>query len=385
LFFEDSDMEDMRILIKTANSIQQALVELRKYRYLASLERLANLVKQFKELGIEARKLGLCLARNWLSAADRCCSRANRSLNEIPYSVSRIRQLTEQPCLKVPELSFFIEELKQLQQEFDHLDFDRENNNISVETDPVTLDGLYLGPFRIELHLNKLCKLYEANPYSVVALDPHPAATDETVTHPHVCNDKLCEGDGAITIRTALEQGRLFDFFTMVRSILNNYNPDSPYVSIYDWDGEPCYNCGYVMNSENSYYCSYCERDFCEECSTYCRCCDETVCEGCVVSCESCEEPMCRHCVHKCAECESFICGACMEDGICPDCKQEELDYENEQSEVRRSTKQQRQEETAKAKGRSESLVENQQHSSQAGAAVQPNSMGQAGVFQGQE
>ncbi len=43
-----------------------------------------------------------------------------------------------------------------------------------------------------------------------------------------------------IRIRTALEQGRLCDFFSLVRSILNTYSPDSPYVSLYDWCGVAC-------------------------------------------------------------------------------------------------------------------------------------------------
>ena len=326
-------MEDIRTLVKTASSVQQALGELRKQRYLVSLEQLAKLVKQFKELGVEARKLGLSLARNWLSAADKCRSRANRTLNEIPYTVSRIRQLTEESCPKVPELSFLVAELKQLQQEFGNLHFDGENNSISVETDPVELDGLYLGPFRIELHLNKLRELYGTSPYCVVALDPHPAATDKTVTHPHVSSERLCEGDGAITIRTALEQGRLSDFFTMVRSILNNYNPDSPYIALYDWDGESCYDCGYVMRREDTYYCSYCERNYCEECSTYCRQCEETVCLGCSGQCPCCDEYVCKNCISRCAECEELCCESCLEDNLCPNCK-EEMEKENEQQKI---------------------------------------------------
>ena len=323
-------MEDVRKLIKTASCIQQALGELRKQRYLVSLERLANLVKQFRELGTEAKKLGLSLARNWFSAADQCCSRANRSLNEIPYAVSRIMQLTKEPFPKVPELSFLVEELKQLQQEFGSVHFDRESNSFSVETDPVELDGLYLGPFRIELHLNKLRELYGTSPYCVVALDPHPAATDEDVTHPHVSNERLCEGDGVVTIRIALEQGRLCDFFTMVRSTLNSYNPDSPYVALDDWDGEPCYDCGYVASREDTYYCYYCEHDYCSECSTYCRQCEETVCLGCSGQCPHCEELVCKNCISRCSECEELCCESCLEDGLCLNCK-EKMEKENEQ------------------------------------------------------
>jgi len=72
-------------------------------------------------------------------------------------------------------------------------------------------------------------------------------------------NDVVCEGDGAAAIKAALEEGRLCDFFSMVGSILNTYNPDNPYVALSDWDGVACYECGYVMDYESSYYCTYCD------------------------------------------------------------------------------------------------------------------------------
>jgi len=117
----------------------------------------------------------------------------------------------------------------------------------------VTLDGVYLGLFKIQLELDKLCKLYRDSPYCIIALDPHPAATSDEVTHPHVSNERLCEGDGSAAIKATLEEGRLYDFFTLVKNILNTYSPDSPYVALMDWDGEPCYDCGYVMSREDTY------------------------------------------------------------------------------------------------------------------------------------
>jgi len=110
-------------------------------------------------------------------------------------------------------------------------------------TEPITLEDVYLGPFRIQLELNKdirlssveaLSELYQGGAYHVIALEPNLAATDASVNHPHVSNERLCEGDGYAPIRAALEQGRLCDFFTLVRSILNTYSPDSPYVRLDD-------------------------------------------------------------------------------------------------------------------------------------------------------
>lgn len=326
-------MKDRKTITKIANRIHHALMILHKQRYLESLTRLADLVNQFKELGSESRKLGISLAHNWLSAADQCCIRSRRLLDDIVYSVSRVKQLIEKPCKETPKLSLLVEELNELQQEFGDIDFDRAENTISVVTDPITLEDIYLGPFKIQLELNNLSGLYRYGPYHVIALDPHPAATAEDVTHPHVSNERLCEGDGSVAIRTALEQGRLCDFFTMVRSILQTYNPDSPYVSLSDWDGEPCYECGYTMHSDDTYYCEYCEHDYCSECVTYCSCCDETLSLGCAQKCPHCEENICSYCMAECAECGSPCCKSCLEDNMCPDCEKESEVEENEEQE----------------------------------------------------
>jgi len=323
-FGKDFGMENIKNQIKIANRIQQALMELRNERYLELLNRLTSFAGKLQEVTAESRKVGASLAHGWFLAADRCCKSVSRLLGDIPYSVSRIQQLTESPRKEVPKLSSLVEELNQLLQEFGEIDFDNTENTISVATEPITLEDIYLGPFKIQLELNRLTELYKSTTYHVIALEPNPAATSEDVTHPHVSNEQLCEGDGSVAIRAALEQGRLSDFFTMVRSILNTYNPDSPYISLYDWDGEPCYECGYVMDRDNSYYCSFCDRVFCEECTTYCRSCDETICVGCAAKCEICEEPVCPRCARiRCVECECVCCESCIEEGLCPDCKQE--------------------------------------------------------------
>ena len=327
-------MEDRKNLIRAANRIQEGLMRLKNGRYLEFMKRLTSFAGQLQELTAESRKMGASLVHDWFSAAGRCCSRASRLLNDVSYSISQIQQLTEDPQKKTPKLSLLVEELVQVQDEFGNLDFNKAKNTLSVVTEPITLDDVPLGPFRIQLELDKLSELYKDRPYRVIALNPNPAATDEEVTHPHVSGEKLCEGDGCVAIRSALEQGRLSDFFTMVRNILNTYNPDSPYVSLDDWSGEPCYDCGYVMSRENTYYCSYCEHDYCEECSTCCRCCGETCCLGCSQQCPHCEDHACMNCMNECAECDSLCCSSCIEENVCPNCK-EEMEKENEDQECK--------------------------------------------------
>lgn len=324
-------MEDIKNLIRTADRIQEALIKLQNSRYLELMRQLTNFAGQLQEITAKSRKMGTSLVHGWFSAAERCRKSVSRLFSDIQYSVSRIQPLAEKQQRETPKLSALVGELDALEQEFGNVELDTSENTISVITDPITLEDVYLGPFKIQLELNKLSELYQNTPYHVIALEPNPAATDDNVTHPHVSNETLCEGDGCTAIRSALEQGRLCDFFTMARSILNTYSPDSPYVSLDEWCGEPCYECGYVMSSDSSYYCSFCDRTFCEECTTCCHSCDETVCAGCAARCEICDEPVCPGCARiRCIECECVCCESCIDDGLCENCKEER---ENEDEE----------------------------------------------------
>ena len=326
-------MEDRKKLARMANRIREGLMQLKHSRYLELGRQLTNLTGQLQQLTTESRKMGASVARGWLSAAQRCCKNVNNLLGEVVYSLPRIRPLAEKPQKETPRLPVLVDELDALEKEFGDIEFDASKNTISVVTEPITLEDIYLGPFKIQLELNKLDQLYYISPYLVIALEPNPASTDDGVTHPHVSGEKLCEGDGSPAIRTALEEGRISDFFTIVRSILNTYSPDSPYVSLDDWDGTTCYDCGYTMSSENSYFCQYCENDYCADCSTYCRHCEETVCMSCSGQCSYCEEFVCRNCISECEVCGELFCQSCLEENLCPNCR-EEKENENEQQET---------------------------------------------------
>src|SRR4029078_3338290 len=99
---------------------------------------------------------------------------------------------------------------------------------LSVITEAILLDGVYLGPFEIQLNWSRapdsdrIC-------YRVMAEDPHPAESRDNVTHPHVMDELLCEGDGKHAIRLALSEGRLLDFFTLVAGLLRTHQPESPF------------------------------------------------------------------------------------------------------------------------------------------------------------
>ncbi|MHC4582512.1 MAG: hypothetical protein ACYS14_13735 [Planctomycetota bacterium] len=325
-------MKDKKQLARMANRIREGLMQLRLGRYVELNRQMTTLIDRLHQLTSESRKMKASVARSWLCAAQRCCAGLSRLLGEVDYSLPRIRSLAEKPQKETAKLPLLIDELDGLQKEFGDIEFDASKNTISAVTESIMLDGIYLGPFKIQLELNKLDQLYYSSPYLVIALEPNPAATNDSVTHPHVSDERLCEGEGSTAIRTALEEGRIGDFFTLVRSILNTYSPDSPYVSLDNWDGTTCYDCGYTMSSEDTYFCPSCEHDYCPDCSTYCRRCEETVCLGCSGQCAYCEEMLCRNCVSACEECGKLFCESCLKDDLCPNCT-EEQEQEDEQEE----------------------------------------------------
>lgn len=317
-------------LIRTASRVVNDLEKRKGGRFIEMSNQVSALTDLLAQVNTASRGLQLCSAREWLLAAKHCCDSLHKLVNDISYRSASIKQLIDRPWEPIPTISSVFEELKQLSQEFDGFTIDMAAKTISVRTKPITLDDVYLGPFKIELQLRKLAERGTQSSYHCIALDPHPPAVNEEVTHPHVSCDSLCEGEGSAAIRTSLEQGRLCDFFTIVNSILNTYSPDSPFVSLDDWNGQGCYECGDTIFDDNSYYCNSCDNSFCEECSTYCRSCDGTICHNCELECGICKEPLCSGCIEKCAECARRCCQACLEDGICLKCK-EKLETENEQ------------------------------------------------------
>ncbi|HBG60714.1 MAG: hypothetical protein A2Y10_13060 [Planctomycetes bacterium GWF2_41_51] len=327
---------DNRLLFKISLLISQKLTSLEKNTSIELLERLTKLAEHFRDMTQESRRIALALNRNWLFSAKRCRENLVRILDEIPYKIETIKQISNKDDQEgTPIVSLIFAELTQIRQEFSDADFNSDKRIISVVTKPVTLEDIYLGPFRIELYIDKLSSLYKESPYYCIALEPNPAANNGEVTHPHVSGETLCEGEGYVAIRAALEQGRMYDFFTIVNNILNTYSPDSPYVALDDWfGGADCYDCGSSISEDDSYYCGFCGRVFCSECSSYCRSCEESCCLGCGGHCPNCEEFICKNCLKVCQECGERYCNLCMEDSICETCKEqnetEELENTNE-------------------------------------------------------
>ena len=202
-------------------------------------------------------------------------------------------------------------------EEFDNVHYDLKQRLIVVTTEPIELDDVSLGEFEIRLSLDKLG---EYRPYEVVAVDAQPSAADEGITHPHVKDKHLCEGDGRVAIRQALAGGRLSDFFQIVNQVLHTYNAGSAYAELDLWSGVSCADCGDVVGADDACDCQLCETRVCNSCTSVCQGCCGNFCSECRQACKKCRRRFCDACLEKCPKCEEQFCPSCLSNGKCRDC-----------------------------------------------------------------
>jgi hypothetical protein len=180
--------------------------------------------------------------RGWSAAARRCRDRLRRSLTELRRQLeATLFELDRAAPYARPSLAEIVADLASLPAEFPHVNVYLRERTVSITTDEIMLGGLALGPFEVLLELDRIGS---TTPYSVITVGGCSAACDSSVIHPHVRDERLCEGEAYAAIRGALAAGRILDFFLIVRQTLSTYNPDSAYVSLDQWDGASCADWG---------------------------------------------------------------------------------------------------------------------------------------------
>ena len=231
------------------------------------------------------------------------------------------------PRLPVSASAIYLD-LVALQREFGGVDINLKQQELTVTTETIELEGILLGEFEIRLHWDRIGQ--GPQPYRIVALDPHPAARRDDVTHPHVQEELLCEGDGRPAIAAALSQSRLNDFFVLVNQILHTYGRGSAYVETDAWYGIPCDDCGASINEDDRYYCNACDSTLCESCSPSCQGCSNTYCSSCLRQCAACECDYCSSCLEVCPICRKRFCADCRQEGMCMTCYEKTHEEEPE-------------------------------------------------------
>ncbi len=314
---------------KIANTIRNQLLNFKNNKQRDVQNRINGLIEQMDKFVTIRRKLDLCVIRKWQAARKKVLRQIVSALQDIPFHTQQVQQSVNASTMNMPSVSDIYRELIQTQEEFGELNYYKESDLLAVTTEPIELDYVYLGEFEIQLHLPSLAAMEYNNIYRIFAVDPHPAGGNSSVTHPHVSDERLCAGDAGAAINLSLKTGRICDFFLLVLSVLNNYNPESPYVSLENWSGTACYDCGCVASGDNVFWCEQCQNDFCSDCSSYCRNCDDSACLGCLTECRICSELICSHCMTTCPDCGEELCQNCLENMECQ-CTENNEENENE-------------------------------------------------------
>ena len=248
-------------------------------------------------------------------ATEVCRAELQSQLRDLVHDIQLCQESLRQTPLPLPPLSLLYEELASLKGEFERVAFDLRDRRISVQTERIVLEQIDLGPFEIQIAFNGpggSCS------YEVIAIDPHPSR--HNIPHPHVHDTTLCEGDGKRSIARALDEGRLGEFFVLVRQILRTYNEQSAYESLAHWHGVDCSECGTVTSNDDSSTCDSCSCTVCEDCARSCQRCECGLCYECNQSCEGCDENYCRSCLEPCDDCCERFCEECLTDGRCASC-----------------------------------------------------------------
>jgi len=308
-------------LLKMAGTVHQRLIQ-------RDVKVGAVTLPTWEDVARPARQLEMASRRRWhLAAARLKCDLTH----EIRFFSQRLANLaielesTSKPVTQ-PLLADVYADLVTLEDDFPEITWDREKRELQVTTEPIELRGMDFGRF-------KICLEFSVNggacSYYVVALDARPAASNESVTHPHVSNESLCEGEGREAIRAALDSGRLLDFVTIVVRLLNTYAAGQAYVELEHWDGLPCNDCGSTVDEDDRWICEKCDAYLCGGCGQSCSQCSSTFCASCISICVACDEPCCRSCLDDCQVCGRRACTDCLENNCCPSCQPEEPDDEN--------------------------------------------------------
>jgi len=275
------------------------------------------------------RQIDLARQHGWYRAAAQLTRDLADALNTCSnYLDDALRDLRSRPTQRrASSASDIYRDILALYEEFEEVDIDPVEHELSVTTDRIVLEGSYLGAFQIKLDWRHLGN---SSAYRVAALDPQPAAAREDVTHPHVQDEQLCEGDGRSAIHAALAECRLQDFFLLVSQVLHNYNSGSAYISLDRWNGVGCEDCGATVDEDERYSCQACDSTLCSSCSVSCEACGGSYCSGCICQCANCGFDHCSACLETCPMCHKRFCADCREDGICKSCHDKQHNEEHE-------------------------------------------------------
>jgi hypothetical protein len=286
-------------------------------------EQLHHLADSCHALSRRRSTLACAERHGWALAADKIRAQMLQDVHRVQRAAADLIQFQRADEIDSPPLRAILDDLRELASEFEGTKLNPQEELIVVRTESIELEGIELGPFAIELHLARLGRDAGSGCFKCIALEPNSAANNASITHPHVSDGTLCAGEATGPIRVALLQGRISDAFLLVAGVLRTYNAESPYVSLDQWQGAACPECGgSVRRSDELCFCEGCNRDVCDDCTSRCAICEDSYGSSCLewdpVSDRSC----CPHCRQTCQTCNRIVDTDTFDDssGLCPQC-----------------------------------------------------------------
>jgi hypothetical protein len=145
-----------RRLWRIAGAIRDRIQAQKALRYHNLRHQIDNLVLELEELGQIRRKLGLCLERGWLGAAQGLVPEAHRLIRAVPYTCTDAERVVSAPNPDIPAIREVLAELHQVEEEFDEVCYHPEDDVLAVVTESIELEGVYLGKFEIRLRIEAI-------------------------------------------------------------------------------------------------------------------------------------------------------------------------------------------------------------------------------------
>jgi hypothetical protein len=185
---------------------------------------------------------------------------------------------------------------------------------IFADTPPITLKGVELGSFQLRISKGRCLSAHAITPNKAV----YGNELIRNLTHPHVCDNKVCLGEAQSLVHRALNDLRLADVFQLAHSVLTTYSAVSAYRKLDHWTTaiRHCFNCGSTHYNSTEKQCTDCLRFPCLQCITDIK--------GCI----ECRRITCFTCGgwQTCSVCQCRICLTCSKSftptKICQNCLQ---------------------------------------------------------------
>jgi len=166
-------------------------------------------------------------------------------------------------------------------------------------TNNIAFSDIILGEFKVWV-------AYSFEKYLLLAgakaSKPNHPLDNSDITHPHIEANHICLGDNTEQLMSSFVCGDFDNIHHTINRLLHNYNEQSAYVRIEDWNGKKCYNCDTLIDT-GAYDVGCCDiRIGCSKCTLSCKC-SRKYHISCKNHCYKCKSECCKYCINGCTDC----------------------------------------------------------------------------------